>query len=210
MKNVTLYIESYDGRKPSRSMKKFPSGAPMPRRFVLGDGGLSRLNTTFFRDEDLVFVVDENSTNGTFLNGERISGQPRQVSNGDRIKIGTETTIRIEIGEKNSTAPTAAATAAITDSTIASPLISPADPKSNTPNPKSAIREAADTVVRRFRFVSVACFSRHRGLSGCQPQRKSRVEFKSESRHQTGGGNGVFRFALSIRSAPAILKTLTH
>jgi len=100
MQTVTLYIETYDGAKTVILDEEISIGRTDAANIVLGDGGLSRLNTTFFRDGDLVLVVDENSTNGTFVNGERISGSPRQIFDGDRIKIGTETKIRVEIGEK--------------------------------------------------------------------------------------------------------------
>jgi hypothetical protein len=99
MKTVTLYIESYDGTKTVALDEEISIGRTDAANIVLGDGGLSRLNTTFFRDEDLVFVVDENSTNGTFVNGERVAGRPRQIFNGDRIKIGSDTQIRVEIGQ---------------------------------------------------------------------------------------------------------------
>lgn len=101
MKTVTLYIENYDGVKTVALADETSVGRTDAARIVLGDGGLSRLNTTFFRDEDAVFVVDENSTNGTFVNGERVAGAPRQIFDGDRIKVGSETTIRVEIGEKS-------------------------------------------------------------------------------------------------------------
>lgn len=102
MKNVTLYIENYDGRQTVTLEDETSFGRTDSSKVVLNDSGLSRLNTSFFRDEDAVFIVDENSTNGTFVNGERISGRPRQIFDGDRIKIGSETTIRVEIGEKRS------------------------------------------------------------------------------------------------------------
>ncbi len=140
MKKVTLYIESYDGAKTVALDEEISIGRTDAADIVLGDGGLSRLNTTFFRDEDLVFVVDENSTNGTFVNGERVSGRPRQVLNGDRIKIGTETTIRIEIGEKKSSAASgtmeSAAKPAIQSPTAAQPPPIPT-PKPQTLNPQS-------------------------------------------------------------------------
>lgn len=69
---------------------------------VLDDSGLSRVNTTFFIDEGELLVADENSTNGTFVNGERLEGRPRILKNGDRIKIGTYTEIRVEIGDSAS------------------------------------------------------------------------------------------------------------
>ena len=99
MKKVSLHIENYDGRRTVTLDDETSFGRTDAARITLGDSGLSRLNTSFFRDEDLVFVVDENSTNGTHLNGEKISAAPRQIFDGDRVKIGSETTIRVEIGE---------------------------------------------------------------------------------------------------------------
>ncbi len=63
---------------------------------VLGDGQLSRLHATIFRDGDSVFVADENSLNGTFVNGERVSGEKR-LQNGDEIRLGSESFIFVEI-----------------------------------------------------------------------------------------------------------------
>ena len=106
MKTVTLHIETYDGRRAVNLDEEITVGRTDAAQIVLGDGGLSRLNTTFFRDEDAVFAVDENSTNGTFVNGERLSGTPRQIFDGDRIKIGTETHIRVAISESKTDAGT--------------------------------------------------------------------------------------------------------
>lgn len=66
---------------------------------VLQDTGLSRVNTTFFIDDGELLVADENSTNGTLVNGEKIEGRPRALKNGDRVTIGSNTTIRIEASE---------------------------------------------------------------------------------------------------------------
>ncbi len=85
MQIVTLYIESYGDSKTVTLDEEISFGRTDAANIVLGDGGLSRLNTTFFRDEEAIFVVDENSTNGTFVNGERISGRPRQIFDGDKI-----------------------------------------------------------------------------------------------------------------------------
>ena len=64
---------------------------------VIDDSGLSRVNTTFFVDDGELLVADENSTNGTFLNGERIEGRPRVLGDGDELRIGTSTSIKVEI-----------------------------------------------------------------------------------------------------------------
>lgn len=70
---------------------------------ALDDSGLSRVNTTFFVDDGALLVADENSTNGTFLNGERIEGRPRILKDGDQLKIGTHTQIRVEIADAATT-----------------------------------------------------------------------------------------------------------
>ena len=105
MKNVTLHIQTDDGAKIVALEDETSIGRTDAARIVLGDGGLSRLNTSFFRDEDAVFVVDENSTNGTFVNGVKISGAPRQIFDGDKIKIGSETQIRVEVRDLKSQIP---------------------------------------------------------------------------------------------------------
>jgi hypothetical protein len=61
---------------------------------ALDDTGLSRVNTTFFIDDGELLVADENSTNGTFVNGERVT-HPRAVRPGDEVKIGSGTIIRL-------------------------------------------------------------------------------------------------------------------
>ena len=138
MKTVHLYIESYDGKQTVKLDEELSIGRTNAANIALGDGGLSRVNTTFFLDEDLVFVVDENSTNGTFVNGERISGSPRQIFDGDRIKIGSETNIRIEIGEK---AAVSSRQSAVGSQFSEQPKVENQRPKTEAPrpNPQSQI-----------------------------------------------------------------------
>lgn len=66
-------------------------------QIVLPDSGLSRVNTAIFRDGDEVFVVDENSTNGTFVNGQQIFSRPHLLNDRDEITIGSNTNIYVEI-----------------------------------------------------------------------------------------------------------------
>jgi pSer/pThr/pTyr-binding forkhead associated (FHA) protein len=101
MKKVTLQIET---RSESRSIEledEISIGRTDSADVVLDDIGLSRVNTTFFRDGEMVLVVDEKSLNGTFLNGEKLGSKPVRVLGGDKIKLGVETTISVQIeGEK--------------------------------------------------------------------------------------------------------------
>lgn len=64
------------------------------------DGGLSRLNSTIFREGTNVWILDENSTNGTLVNGTPVPASGTVLKNGDSVKIGNHTTIRIKIAEK--------------------------------------------------------------------------------------------------------------
>ena len=94
---------------------------------VLDDAGLSRVNTTFFIDDGELLVTDENSTNGTFLNGDRVEGRPRVLRDGDQLKIGTHTSIRVEVSGGGSVAV----------SPVADP-IGPVNQASASPPPSSA------------------------------------------------------------------------
>jgi len=94
-----LHITGPYGTKAVSVDNELSVGRTELATLVLDDSGLSRVNTTFFIDEGELLVADENSTNGTFVNGERLEGRPRILKNGDRIKIGTYTEIRVEIGD---------------------------------------------------------------------------------------------------------------
>jgi hypothetical protein len=53
----------------------------------LDDSFVSQLHARVFRTDDGVFVEDLGSTNGTFLNDQRVGG-PQPVRRGDRIQVG--------------------------------------------------------------------------------------------------------------------------
>lgn len=100
MNEVKLHIEAPDGSKSISLDEELTIGRTDASDLVLADSGLSRKNTTFFRDGDDILVVDEGSTNGTFLNGDQIGGPARILRNGDELKIGSSTRIRVEIEEE--------------------------------------------------------------------------------------------------------------
>ncbi len=142
MKKVTLHIENYDGVQTVELDDETSFGRTDAARIILGDSGLSRLNTSFFRDEDAVFIVDENSTNGTFVNGQRISGAPRQIYDGDRIKIGSETRMTVGIRDSELQIPdskfrNSEAKVKIQDSATKAVETPAQNPKSEIQNPKS-------------------------------------------------------------------------
>jgi pSer/pThr/pTyr-binding forkhead associated (FHA) protein len=98
----TLHITGPFGSKTVSVETELSIGRTDQATVALDDSGLSRINTTFFVDEGELLVADENSTNGTWLNGERIEGRPRILKNGDRLKIGTHTEVRVETGAASS------------------------------------------------------------------------------------------------------------
>lgn len=101
MKKITLRIETPFERKTVELEDEISVGRTDLSQIVLSDTGLSRKNTTFFRDGDACFVVDENSLNGTFVAGERIKGAPVRIFDGDVVKIGSETRIAVEITDSS-------------------------------------------------------------------------------------------------------------
>ncbi len=51
--------------------------------------GVSRHHTSMTRREGALYVIDQNSANGTYLNGQRlVAEQPRIVRDGDDIRLG--------------------------------------------------------------------------------------------------------------------------
>jgi len=98
MSKVTLHIESPYERREFELNDEITIGRTDASGLVLSDVGLSRRNTTIFRDGDAVVAIDEGSLNGTFLNGNRLT-VATELRDGDQLKIGNETRIRIRIGE---------------------------------------------------------------------------------------------------------------
>ncbi len=103
--NATLKIESGYEKRDVVVEGEISIGRTGTADIVLEDSGLSRKNTSFFVDDGELFVADENSTNGTFVNGEKVAGRPRILRDGDTVKIGSETTIRVQIGTSGTSRP---------------------------------------------------------------------------------------------------------
>jgi hypothetical protein len=98
MLKITLTFPTPDGSRelPINGDKTtFGRGSEAEHRFP--DDGLSRLHATVYRDGDRVWVVDENSSNGTFVNGEKVNPAGTPLKDGDSIKIGHQTVLRVHI-----------------------------------------------------------------------------------------------------------------
>lgn len=121
---VTLHIENRNESKTVEVRGELTIGRTPAAQLVLNDEGLSRVNTTVFIEDDEVLITDENSTNGTFVNGERISGPPRILHNGDRLKIGSHTEIRLDIDDGRSYA----SSVSVAEPAAKAPDVPPAPP----------------------------------------------------------------------------------
>src|SRR5437773_4381717 len=85
-------------------------GSEADQRFA--DDGLSRLHAIVYREGDRVWIVDNNSTNGTFVNGEAVKPSGTPLNNGDIVRIGHQTNLRVTIAEQSQAVPVSSAAAA--------------------------------------------------------------------------------------------------
>ncbi len=55
---------------------------------IISDPFMSTVHAVFKKEGDMFTIADNNSTNGTFVNGERIGAEPCALKTGDLIKVG--------------------------------------------------------------------------------------------------------------------------
>lgn len=108
MREISLTYPTPEGsREISVPNGKLSFGRGSDADFRFEDNGLSRLNSTIYREGDRIWVVDENSMNGTFVNGAKVSGSGTPLNNGDTIKLGNSTNLKVKIVEKQAQKSTA-------------------------------------------------------------------------------------------------------
>jgi len=108
MLDISLTYPTSEGSQTielDRDRTTFGRGSDADFRF--DDNGLSRLNATIYRDGDRVWVVDENSTNGTFVNGESVAGSGTPLRDGDVVRIGNNTDLTVQIRQPEEAAAAA-------------------------------------------------------------------------------------------------------
>jgi hypothetical protein len=100
MLDVRLTYPTPEGSKEIRLENSKSTFGRGDADFRFPDDGLSRLHASVYVDGDHVWVVDENSSNGTFVNGIRVAGAGTPLRTGDSIKIGNSTVLNVHISQK--------------------------------------------------------------------------------------------------------------
>ena len=121
MLDVILTYPTPEGTKEIRidaERTSFGRGSDADVRFP--DQGLSRLHATVYREGDRVWIVDENSSNGTFVNGRSVAGAGIPLKGGDQIRIGNETVLAVHMREKAQATAAAPAQAGAPSRVVAS------------------------------------------------------------------------------------------
>ncbi len=99
MVEISLTYSTAEGSEKVEIERERTSFGRGDADFRIDDDGLSRVHATVYRDGDNIWIVDENSTNGTFVNGGKVSGSGTILKNGDTIKIGNQTKMSVKIAD---------------------------------------------------------------------------------------------------------------
>ncbi len=135
---------------------------------AIDDTGLSRVNTTFFIDDGELLVADENSTNGTFVNDERVT-RPRVLRAGDEIKIGSGTIIRLVTDQPAVDRPSTTVPEPVESVNIPSVAIPTAnEPEAETDNSKVILIAAGGlaALIVLFTIIGIVVVSQQPSTTG--------------------------------------------
>ncbi len=132
-------------------------GRDVSNDIILGDAEISRQHSRLTRTPGGYVLEDLGSTNGTFVNGERLMA-PRVLNPGDLVALGENVSLTFD-----ATTPEAAATVA---STVAQPEEAEAMPAASPPPaaaPQPAAAKPAEPAVEKKRrspwlYAGIGCF----------------------------------------------------
>ena len=136
-------------------------GRDVSNDIILGDAEISRQHTRLTRTPGGYVVEDLGSTNGTFVNGERLMA-PRVLNPGDLVALGENVSLTFDAAT-----PEAAATVASTvdqpEGEPAQPAGAPASPPPAAPAPAAPAAAAAEPPAEKKRrspwlFAGIGCF----------------------------------------------------
>lgn len=98
MAEVSLTIQSPEGtRTVPITADRLTLGRGGTTDVNIEDRGLSRLHASIYREGDRVWIVNEGSTNGSWVNGAPVEVAGTPLADGDKISIGGYTTIWVSI-----------------------------------------------------------------------------------------------------------------
>ena len=103
---LTVTIRAKDGgeRTLHFEQEEVTLGRSDGCEIVLAKNNISKRHARFVDKGDKVILVDLRSTNGTYVNGEKLGADPRRLRNFDRIELGgTDTTVHWIFMESQST-----------------------------------------------------------------------------------------------------------
>ncbi|HWQ33723.1 MAG TPA: FHA domain-containing protein [Blastocatellia bacterium] len=104
---VMLTVHTADGTRQLRlDSSRLTLGRGEEADLCLNDQGSSRLHASIHCEGERVWLVDEGSTNGSFVNGQPVPPNGAVLSDGDQIRLGNETIIAVSfIRPKAATQP---------------------------------------------------------------------------------------------------------
>lgn len=85
---TTAYLLLPDGDRKRIASERTVIGRSGDADIVLESDSISRSHAVIVRDAGGFLVVDDGSRNGTFVNGEPVSTEPRRLDDGDIIVLG--------------------------------------------------------------------------------------------------------------------------
>jgi pSer/pThr/pTyr-binding forkhead associated (FHA) protein len=98
MNEVTLKVKSIEGESLVPLVEgSLTIGRGESASVRIDDGSLSRVHASFHRQGERIWVLDEQSSNGTFLNGRRLDASGGALSNGDQVRLGDKTTVTVDL-----------------------------------------------------------------------------------------------------------------
>ncbi|MDE3090392.1 MAG: trypsin-like peptidase domain-containing protein [Chloroflexota bacterium] len=98
MQSNSSWVLEYHGQEHSIPPQGLRIGRGQDNNVILQDDQVSRRHASVWDAQGVVFIRDEGSTNGTFVNGKRIGGQT-PLRPGDRVQIGNTTlSVRLAAG----------------------------------------------------------------------------------------------------------------
>src|SRR5579864_9832214 len=86
-----VFVQGNDQRTINLDHTPFTIGRKMDKDLVIADPRVSRDHALLISENGKVFVEDQGSKHGTFVNGERI--ERKQLDPNDRVEFGARDTI---------------------------------------------------------------------------------------------------------------------